>query len=47
MTAYVYDEYNRPVAVTDSMGNVATYHYDDNHNRVSEQTDGELTDLIG
>jgi RHS repeat-associated protein len=42
-----YDGYDRLVSSTDPMGNVTTSHYDENHNRTSEQTDGELIDVAG
>lgn len=47
VTSYEYDGYDRLVSMTDAMGNVAEYHYDGNHNRVSLRIDGELTDLPG
>jgi len=47
ITQYVYDGYNRVVSKTDPMGNVETYQYDPNDNRVSERTDGELIDVPG
>ncbi|NKB23866.1 MAG: hypothetical protein GKR87_05710 [Kiritimatiellae bacterium] len=47
ITDHVYDGYNRLVETRDAMGNMATRHYDGNHNRVSERVDGELTDMVG
>lgn len=42
-----YDGYNRLVSSTDPMGNVTTYHYDENGNGTSRRKDGELTDGPG
>jgi RHS repeat-associated protein len=42
-----YDGYDRLVRVTDAMGNVTTYHYDANANRVATRIDGELSDVAG
>ncbi|MBI3449343.1 MAG: hypothetical protein HY049_10565 [Acidobacteria bacterium] len=47
VTNYAYDGYDRRTGVTDPMGNVVTYHYDANGNRVSERVDGELADAPG
>lgn len=44
---YSYDGYDRLVRTLDPMGNTRTNHYDANHNRISERTDGELTDVPG
>ena len=42
-----YDGYDRLVTSTDPMGNISTYHYDENGNRDSLSTEGELTDVPG
>ncbi|MCG8405183.1 MAG: DUF6531 domain-containing protein [Phycisphaerales bacterium] len=47
VTEYTYDGYNRMVSSTDPMGNAMTFHYDENHNQVSERTDGESPDMPG
>lgn len=46
MTA-AYDGFDRPIAVTDGMGNVRSVHYDGNGNITSGRLDGELEDLAG
>ena len=45
VTTNSYDGYNRLVSATDPMGNVATRHYDENHNVVSQRMEGELVDI--
>ncbi len=47
VTVSTFDGYDRVVSTEDPMGNVATYHYDANHNRVSARVDGERVDLPG
>lgn len=42
-----YDIYNRPVTMTDAMGNVTSLTYDANGNRTSVRVDGEVDDLPG
>ena len=44
---YTYDSYGRMVSEFDPMGNVMTYFYDANHNKVGELMEGELEDLEG
>jgi RHS repeat-associated protein len=41
-----YDGFDRITTETDAMGNGITRHYDANSNVVSEQTDGETTDVV-
>ncbi len=43
----LYDGHGRLALRTDPMGNVATFTYDANGNRLSERLDGELNDLPG
>ncbi len=47
VTEYAYDGYDRRTSMTDAMGNVTTYHYDANGNRVSQRIDGEINDVAG
>ena len=47
VTVNQYDGFDRLTSITDPMGNVTTYHYDANGNRVSARTDGELIDVVG
>ena len=47
ITTGTYDGYNRLDTSTDPNGNVATHHYDANHNRTSFRVDGELWDVFG
>jgi RHS repeat-associated protein len=44
---FAHDGYNRLRSQTDAMGNVTSQHYDENGNRVSLRTDGELVDVPG
>ena len=44
VTETAYDGYDRVVRTTDPMGNVASVHYDANHNRIGARMDGELVD---
>ncbi len=41
----IYDGYDRLVSITDPMGNVASFNYDANHNRVRDRVEGELVDV--
>ena len=43
----IYDGYNRLVEATGPMGNVMTYGYDANHNRVLKRLEGETRDGAG
>ena len=43
----VYDGYDRLVTLIDPMGNVTTFNYDVNHNRVRSLMSGELVDVPG
>ncbi|MBP7746933.1 MAG: RHS repeat protein [Phycisphaerae bacterium] len=47
ITLYTCDGYDRRTTQTDPMGNVTTWHYDANGNRISVRRDGELTDAPG
>lgn len=42
-----YDGYNRLIAQTDAMGNIATFHFDENGNKLTERISGELVDEVG
>ena len=44
---YAYDGFERPVTVSDAMGNVTTCGYDAVDNLVSERLDGETNDVAG
>ncbi len=47
ITSRIFDGYDRPVDVTDPMGNRTTYEYDANHNLVRHVKYGELNDQPG
>ncbi len=47
ITTYTYDGYSRLTGTVDAMGNVLTYHYDAEGNRVSQRLDGEPNDVLG
>ncbi|MFQ5411269.1 MAG: DUF6531 domain-containing protein, partial [Phycisphaerae bacterium] len=47
VNGFTYDGYDRLISAADPMGDVTTYHYDANHNRVSLRLDGELDDIPG
>ncbi len=47
ITGFVYDGYDRLVGVRDPMGNLRTYEYDANGNRVRQTAFGELVDQPG
>lgn len=47
ITQQVYDSYNRVLQTIDPMGNVTTYEYDANHNRIGKTITGELADVPG
>jgi RHS repeat-associated protein len=42
-----YDGFDRLAAMTDAMGNAATWHYDGNGNTITDRTDGETNDVAG
>ena len=43
----IYDGYDRLVSTFDAMANEAVFNYDENHNLVRTQTNGELVDISG
>ncbi len=47
VTTFAYDGFDRRVLRTDPMGNVTTYHYDANGNKVGDLVMGELLDVNG
>jgi len=46
ISSFVYDSYNRLVTSTDPMGNLFTFNYDANSNRVRSRFNGELADTL-